>query len=457
VSLELAAAILREDPAGASAEVNAVLNAEPQNTLAYVLLGELQFRAKQYDLATATLSRPSVLNSRYPQVRLFLGLIDAAKGRTDGALDNYKKSLILDPSYTPSRLALAGMLLRRGLVSDARVELQEVLKVQPGSVDARLLQASVDTLEKKFTEAEREFNALLKELPDNAHVHLRTGLYYQVRGMVLQAEKNLLRALELEPDSNEILEDVAQFYVFQGKADQALKVIHDTVPDVRKGAFHYELMGSVYSGARRPQDAEAAYKKALQVEPDRVNAKASLATEYIEMQRYDEALTQIDDLLKQMPGNASAYMMKGMIYQAKENLEQAKDNYDQALKLDPTSYVAANNLAFLLAEEGRFLEVALTWAQAARRLRPNEPNSADTLGWVQHKLGRSISAREQLQFAVSKQPDNPTFQYHLAMIYKETKQVAQAQAALRKALSSKAVFKQRNLAEAELRELSQAN
>jgi hypothetical protein len=43
------------------------------------------------------------------------------------------------------------------------------------------------------------------------------------------------------------------------------------------------------------------------------------------------------------------------------------------------------------------------------------------------------------------------------MIYKETKQVAQAQAALRKALSSKAVFKQRNLAEAELRELSQAN
>jgi cytochrome c-type biogenesis protein CcmH/NrfG len=66
-----------------------------------------------------------------------------------------------------------------------------------------------------------------------------------------------------------------------------------------------------------------------------------------------------------------------------------------------------------------------------------------------------VLARDQLQFAVSREPNNPTFLYHLGMIYKETKQVAQAQAALRKALGSNAAFKQRHLAEAELKELSQ--
>jgi len=66
---------------------------------------------------------------------------------------------------------------------------------------------------------------------------------------------------------------------------------------------------------------------------------------------------------------------------------------------------------------GRALNAALGWAQIARKRAPENENAADTLGWVYYKLGSHVLARNQLQFAVSKQPDNPVFQYHLAMIY----------------------------------------
>ena len=63
---------------------------------------------------------------------------------------------------------------------------------------------------------------------------------------------------------------------------------------------------------------------------------------------------------------------------------------------------------------------------------------------------RSQLARDQLQFATSKRPDNPTFLYHLALIYKETKQITEAEQALKKALSSKTDFKERSLAQSAL-------
>jgi Tfp pilus assembly protein PilF len=69
-------------------------------------------------------------------------------------------------------------------------------------------------------------------------------------------------------------------------------------------------------------------------------------------------------------------------------------------------------------------------------------------------VGNYILAREQLQFAVGKQPDNAVFQYHLAMIYKGTKQLPEAQAALRKALNSPRDFKEKSLAQAALKEIA---
>ena len=90
----------------------------------------------------------------------------------------------------------------------------------------------------------------------------------------------------------------------------------------------------------------------------------------------------------------------------------------------------------------------------ARRKQPENPNTADTLGWVYYKLGNYLLAREQAQFAVSKQPNDMVAQYHLGMIYKANKQLTEAQTALRKAATSTTDFKEKPLAQAALKEIS---
>jgi hypothetical protein len=57
-------------------------------------------------------------------------------------------------------------------------------------------------------------------------------------------------------------------------------------------------------------------------------------------------------------------------------------------------------------------------------------------------------------FAISKDANNPTFYYHLGMVYKELKQTREAAEALRKASNNPKDFKEKTLAQAALKEVA---
>jgi len=170
--------------------------------------------------------------------------------------------------------------------------------------------------------------------------------------------------------------------------------------------------------------------------------------------RTDDGSKVLDELIKKNPQDASAYAGKGFILHGQGKLEEAKRNYEQALKLNPNSEGVANNLAYLLTEQGTDLTAALGYAQTARQRQPENPAFADTLGWVYYKRGNYILAQEQFRFASSKEPNNGTFQYHLALTYMQMKRMSDAQAALKKAISSPNDFKEKSLAQAALKEIA---
>jgi len=453
VAAKLAANYMEDQRDKAQGEIDRIIKADSKNPVGYVLLGELQFRAGKYEDAEATLGKALAITSSYPQPHFFLGTIAAKNGQLDQAQDHYQKSLALNAGYLPSRVALGEVFLNKGRLGDAKEELRQVLNARPGFAAARLLKSEIDAAERNYVESERELTALLKEQPDNALVQRQAGLYYESRGQTANAEKSLVRAIELQPDSQEILTDLTLFYIRNKETERAIQRIK-VVPDEKKLSFHYELMGLAYSQGGRLQDAERAYKMALEKDRNRSSSDVYLVGDYIKSGRMDDALQKLDQMTKKNPFYASAYGMKGFIYQVQGKLEEAKKNYVEALKIDPTNVDAANNYAVILAEQGQDLETALRWAQMARKTKPESPDNADTLGWVHYKLARYALARDQLQFAVSKQPDNPAFQYHLAMVYKETKQIVEAQNALRKAISSPGDYKEKGLAQTALKEMA---
>jgi tetratricopeptide (TPR) repeat protein len=114
---------------------------------------------------------------------------------------------------------------------------------------------------------------------------------------------------------------------------------------------------------------------------------------------------------------------------------EAQQKYERALAVDPRAAVAANNLAWIYAETGGNLDIALQLAQNAKSQLPERPEVNDTLGWVYYKKGLSAMAVPPLLQSVQRDPTNATYHYHLGMAYAGSGEKDKARASLQKALS----------------------
>ena len=123
-------------------------------------------------------------------------------------------------------------------------------------------------------------------------------------------------------------------------------------------------------------------------------------------------------------------------------MPEAIDHYDKAFESDPHSATAANNLAWVLAENDKNLDRALQLAQAAKAQLPNEPIVIDTLGWVYYKRGILPLATTTLEEAVQLDPNAALYSYHLGLVHAKAGEDAKARKALERAiqLDSKSAF-----------------
>jgi tetratricopeptide (TPR) repeat protein len=113
---------------------------------------------------------------------------------------------------------------------------------------------------------------------------------------------------------------------------------------------------------------------------------------------------------------------------------------EKILLLDPRSVVAANNLAYMDADAGTNLDVALQRAQVAKAARPDAPDVNDTLGWVYYKRDLASLALAPLRQSVEAAPANPTYRYHLGMAYAKTGAKQKAREMLQEALKLSPTF-----------------
>ena len=88
--------------------------------------------------------------------------------------------------------------------------------------------------------------------------------------------------------------------------------------------------------------------------------------------------------------------MLGLLLHAQRDVPGAIEHYEKAVALDPrVAAPAANNLAWLYAENGENLDRALELAQIARAQLTGDAEPLDTLGWVYLKKG-ATSRRKHL-------------------------------------------------------------
>jgi len=155
---------------------------------------------------------------------------------------------------------------------------------------------------------------------------------------------------------------------------------------------------------------------------------------YISERRLDAALAEYEKAAANDPTSVAAHTIVAMILEAQNKIAEARKRYQKVLDINPNAVVAANNLAWSLAQQDQNLDVALQLAQRAKQQLASEARIDDTLGWIYYKKKLLPQAIASLEDSVARDPKNPLHHYHLGMAYLQAGDWPRARQALERAL-----------------------
>lgn len=149
--------------------------------------------------------------------------------------------------------------------------------------------------------------------------------------------------------------------------------------------FHQQARQLQHNG--QPQQAEAAYRNALQRDPQDAELHYDLGGLLLDQGRPEEAAACFRSALKLAPGHPQLLLQLGNALFAQGRHAEAAESFRAALRGDPSDPAAHYNLGNALRELGQPKQAADCY-RAALKLAPNDADSHNNLGNVLRELGR---------------------------------------------------------------------
>jgi tetratricopeptide (TPR) repeat protein len=302
----------------------------------------------------------------------------------------------------------------------------------------------------KATEA---FRRLVTLAPQDPRGHYYLGVGFRAQGRPGEAKKEFEAALALAPAYVDPMRQLVGIAVAEKQPEAALARVTKQIALAQKSGGLQWLLGTVYVDRREIAPAEAAFLRAIELEPALIDSYVRLAQIYGTTQRHDQALAKLTEALKTNPQSIPVQMQLGLVYESKGDIPKAQQVYEKILALNPRFAPAANNLAGLYSEHGGDKEKALELAQRAKEAAPDDPHISDTLGWILYKRGVYQRAADLFKESAAKLPDAPVIQYHLGMASLKVGNKEGARKSLTAAVNSPAGFAGKDEARKTLAEL----
>jgi pentatricopeptide repeat protein len=427
-------AVLDKNYSEGAAIVANVLARNPGQPEALILSARLKVLVNEPAKAVTELESAVALYPKSPQIHYQLGATYLATGQTDKALASLNQAVLLAPGYAEALLLQASVNVRKGDLSAAILALKQLIPYHPEIVQGWLMLADAYSRQGNFNDALNLYDQMEKVFPGSAQTPLLRGLTFVQQRKFAEARRAFNRALEISPGAPAAMEQLVALDVLEKQYPAALQRVNAMIARDPKGAGPHLLQARICYAQKDLAGAEAALKTAIELQPDLAEPYFMLAGIYANGDQPQKALENLEKLSAKDPRDVQALMLIGLLQEQRKNYSAARTSYEQLLAINPKSGVALNNLACLYAEQFQDLNKAQELAQKARDLLPQEPHTADTLGWILYKNRQYARALSLLQESAGKLPASADVQLHLGLTRYMLGQEEGARSALQAAL-----------------------
>jgi tetratricopeptide (TPR) repeat protein len=408
--------IQSNDIPGAEKLIAEVLAKSPRDNDALILRGNLALaqnepRAAIADLRAVLRDQPNAMGVMRALARAHL-----ANGEPALAEETMRRAVETNPKDPGARLDLAQLLSQLGKPDQAKPVIEELVKQQPNNLQALDTQFKIAYATKDLVTAESAADAVVATQP-------KSGLGYYYQGRVAQAQNRPLDALrlystavDLQPDAQEPLQAATQLLVQLKRTPEALKRLDEVVARYPQNPVPANIKGELLLSTQRAADAVVAFKTANERAPRWLIPYRNLAIAELADHDSNAAIATLQAGIDKSDGAEELQTDLALLDERLGKPDEAMQVYEAALRRNPKSDVASNNLAMLLVtyrKDSASLERAKELS--AHFAASNNPSFLDTYGWVLYKRGDAAAAVSVLQTVLTKTADSPVSLYHLGM------------------------------------------
>ena len=391
-----------------------------------------------------------------PGTHYTLGLAAIAAKSPAEAERAFAEVARLTPRATAAQMQLARLRLARGESGGAVTAAEAAAAQRPQDPNAAVLLAQTLRAHGNLDRAARELTRRIAETPNSAPLHLEMGWLLLQKGEAAAARASFHEALRSDADSIDARSGIIAADLAQGRVDAARTQVAAWQKSHPQDTRIHILAAKVELASRNAALAEKILKEVITADATAVEAYELLGRTYVSLGKTQEAIQQYEALAGRSPSNASsARTMIGMLHEARQDRPAARAMYEQVVAADPRAGVAANNLAWIYAEEGK-LDEALRLAQVAQDVLRRRPEAEDTLGWIYLQKGVPTQAIAAFERARDRAPQSPVYHYHAGLAYLKNGETERARDAFERALKLGSSFNGADDARAKLASIPDA-
>ncbi|MCJ9749324.1 FecR domain-containing protein [Neorhizobium sp. BETTINA12A] len=346
--------------------------AERRSAEDWVSLAEAQLSLEGRQRARQTLAKAKgqrLSASQKARVTLIEAVLAASETRYAEAAKLFEKAQRgLDSKRRG--IALYGGYYARALADPNRVE---ALPPQVGGPDGAFLRAyalgflqDLGAAIKVLKEAERQY-------PDDPELPAYRGWLAVLLNDRAQAEEALNRSLAIDPAEPTALEARSHFRAgFKGDYQGALADLEAAIKVAPGGSTTWNAIGNIQAARNANREAEAAFKKSIELDPQDPLAHSNLAIFYLDIGRIEDAKREIDTALAIDPAFDITLVARGRYYLQTGELDKAVDDLLAASVANPAYSQAQLLLAAANYEKGDRVPAEQA-TENAERLDDNDP------------------------------------------------------------------------------------
>ena len=382
-----------------------------------------------------------------------------AYGRSDlaaKATEEYRQAIEADPSSEFLTSALAELYVKTGRIADAVREAQDIIKRDPKNLEAHKLLGRIylrslgdmpggsgsDNILKLAID---QYEQITKLDPTSVDDHLLLGRLYRLNNDLQKAEAELQTAIKLDPNSEEAVTTLAMLYTDEGDTAHALKVL-SSIPDSARSAKLYSALGAAYEQRKDYKNAIDAYKHAIVLDRDNLDAIRGLAENEMNDGQFEAALEQYKVIADSNPEDAQTYVRMADIYRRQGKYDQALENLKRAETLVPDTMDVPYSIAAVYQAQGRYDEAAKILQDLIKKTEKSETGTSqadrnnraifvERLGMIYREQENYTAAVETFRKMLTLGDENARSGYQeIIDTYRDAKQWPQATAAAREAV-----------------------